>query len=123
MAFWSGLLDAGLASRQQVLAGITGSLEFRIVQVTQVYQQILMRPPDPRGLNNFVQFLLNGGTVEQLKAALAGSQEFFNDAQALDTTPGLTTANQKYVDFLFQKILNPDGGCRRTERLHATIEQ
>jgi hypothetical protein len=37
---------------------------------------------------------------------LAASQEFFNDAQALDTTAGLTTANQKYVDFLFQKILN-----------------
>ena len=53
-----------------------------------------------------MQFLQGGGTVEQLKAMLAASQEFFNDAQTLDTTAGLTTANQKYVDFLFQKILS-----------------
>jgi hypothetical protein len=30
-------------------------------------------------LNGFVHFLLNGGSVEQLKAMLAGSREFFND--------------------------------------------
>jgi hypothetical protein len=106
LAYFGGLLDAGLATRQQVVADITSSLEYRIVQVTQAYQQILLRAPDATGLNAFVQMLMNGGTVEQVKAALAGSQEFFNDAQALDTTAGLTTSNQKYVDFLFQKILS-----------------
>jgi hypothetical protein len=106
LTFWGTLLDSGQVSRPQVVAGITNSLEFRIVQVTQAYQQILQRKPDAVGLDNFVQFLINGGTVEQVKAALAGSQEFFNDAQALDTTAGLTTANQKVVDFLFQRILN-----------------
>jgi hypothetical protein len=44
--------------------------------------------------------------VEQLKAILASSQEFMNNAQTQDTTTGLTTANQKFVDFLFQKVLN-----------------
>jgi hypothetical protein len=106
LAFWGGVLDAGVLTRQQVVADITSSLEFRIVTVTRAYQQILSRAPDPAGLAGFVQFLANGGTIEQVKAALAGSQEFFNDAQALDTTTGLTTANQKAVDFLFQKILN-----------------
>src|SRR5207253_1306514 len=64
------------------------------------------RQADPTGLNNFVQLLQSGGTVEQLKAILGSSQEFTNNAQAQDTTSGLTTANQKFVDFLFQKILN-----------------
>jgi hypothetical protein len=106
LQFWGGLLDAGAMNRTQVVQGIENSLEFRITEVNAAYQQILARQADPAGLNTFVQFLTNGGTVEQLKATLASSPEFFNDAQTLDQTPGLTTANQKYVDFLFQKVLN-----------------
>jgi hypothetical protein len=93
-------------NRVQVVQAIENSLEYRIVEVNSAYQQILGRPADPVGLNAFVPFLQNGGTVEQLKALLGSSPEFVNDAQAQDTTPGLTTANQKFVDFLFQKVLN-----------------
>ncbi len=106
LQFWSGVLDAGLMNRVQVVQGIENSLEFRIVEVNTAYQKILGRQADPVGLNGFVQFLQNGGTMEQLKATLGSSPEFMNDAQTQDTTPGLTTANQKFVDFLFQKVLN-----------------
>ena len=44
--------------------------------------------------------------MPQLKAILGSSQEFINNAQSLDSTAGLTTANEKTVDYLFQKILN-----------------
>jgi hypothetical protein len=105
LQFWGGLLDGGIANRLQVVQGIEDSLEFRIVEVNHAYQQILGRQADPLGLNAFVQFLANGGTVEQLKAMLASSQEFLMAALAQDTTAGLTTSNQKFVDFLFQKAL------------------
>jgi hypothetical protein len=105
LQFFGGLLDNGIANRLQVVEGIENSLEYRTVEVNQAYQQILGRQADPIGLNTFTQFLTNGGTVEQLKAMLASSQEFQADAQAQDTTAGLTTANQKVVDFLFQKVL------------------
>lgn len=105
LQFWGGVIDAGIMSRTQVVQGIESSQEYRIVQVNSAYQQILGRQADPTGLNSFVQFLQSGATVEQLKALLAGSQEFLNNAQAMDTTSGLTTANQKFVDFLFQKVL------------------
>ena len=42
---------------------------------------------------------------EQLKAILGSSPEFLNLAQTQDTTAGLTTTNEKIVDFLFQKVL------------------
>jgi hypothetical protein len=106
LQFWGGGLAAGIMSRLQVVQGIENSLEYQVIEVNSAYQQILGRQADPGGLNGFVQFLQNGGTLEQLKAMLAGSLEFMNDAQTQDTTPGLTTANQKFVDFLFQKVLN-----------------
>jgi hypothetical protein len=105
LQYWGGALDASLLNRTQVIQGIENSLEYRVIEVNSAYQQILGRQADAVGLNNYVPFLQNGGTVEQLKASLGGSQEFFNDAQAQDTTSGLTTTNQIVVDFLFQKVL------------------
>jgi hypothetical protein len=74
--------------------------------VNGAYSQILGRQADPTGLSIFVQALQHGATLEQVKAGLAGSPEFMSDAQVQDTTPGLTTPNQKFVDFLFQKVLS-----------------
>src|SRR5262249_13926560 len=105
LQFWGGLLDSSVANRFQVVQGIEDSLEFRIVEVNHAYQQILGRQADPVGLNTFVQFLANGGAVEQLKAMLASSQEYVTDAVAQDRTAGLATSNQQFVDFLFQKAL------------------
>jgi|GEM_PF-6827127 len=105
LQYWGGLLEAGLLTRSQVVLGIEGSTEYRVDEVNQAFQQFLGRAPDPAGLAGFVPFLLSGATVEQLKANLAGSLEFFNDAQSMDMTPGLTTPDQKFVDFLFQKVL------------------
>jgi hypothetical protein len=106
LQFWGGALDAGIMNRTQVVLGIENSLEYLIVEVNAAYQQILGRQADPAGLNSFVQLLQSGGTVEQVKSLLGSSQEFMNNAQAQDTTSGLTTANQKFIDFLFQKVLN-----------------
>jgi hypothetical protein len=106
LQLFGGLLDNGTLNRLQVAQDIENSVEFRTVEVNHAYQQILGRQADPTGLNAFIQFLANGGTVEQLKATLAASPEFLTNALAQDTTAGMTTSNQKFVDFLFQKVLN-----------------
>jgi hypothetical protein len=125
LAFWGGLLDAGLSNRGQVVVGIETSLEYRIVEVTHAYQQFLNRPPDPGGLNTFVQFLMGGGTVEQMKAIIAGSPEFFNLSQTQSHPAGVTTPNQQFVDSLFRSVLgrpaDPSGLSVFTQELNANV--
>src|SRR5262249_47434538 len=73
-------------------------------------QDILHRAADAQGLHDFVAFLQSGGSIENVRAALFASQEFFNLAQG-DNTPGLTTPDQKFVDSAFLTAFNrhPDG--------------
>src|SRR5207253_792844 len=54
------------------------SLEYRTLVVQGLYGRLLGRPADPAGLNNWVNFLNQGGTADQLEAILIGSAEYFN---------------------------------------------
>src|SRR5262249_19195416 len=72
---WAALLDQG-ASRQQVVAGILGSLEYRTRVVQQVYRTYLHRDADVQGLASFTAFLANGGTVEGVQARVVASPEY-----------------------------------------------
>jgi Domain of unknown function (DUF4214) len=104
LAFFGGQLDGGLLNRTQVVQQIENSLEFHTVEVNAAYQAILHRQADPGGLSNFVQFLNQGGTAAQVQQLLFSSQEFFDLSQKANTT--LPAGNQRYVDLLFQDILN-----------------
>ncbi|HVA44979.1 MAG TPA: TIGR03118 family protein [Pirellulales bacterium] len=75
LVFWSGL--EGSIGRQQVVADIQNSTEYRSDQVEAVYGTYLHRPADPSGLSYFVSFLQAGNTVEQMETVLASSPEFF----------------------------------------------
>ncbi|MCI0456649.1 MAG: FG-GAP-like repeat-containing protein [Gemmataceae bacterium] len=80
LAFWSGLLDRGAAGRSQVVEGILNSVEYRTLAVRQVYREILQREVDPSGLESWVHFLNfreAGHGVEDLKALLLGSGEYY----------------------------------------------
>src|SRR5262249_3869410 len=68
--------------------------------------QYLHRPADPLGLSGGIAFLQSGGTVEQLAAFLAGSQEYFQ-IQGGGT-------NQGWEDALYQDALHRpiDSGTR-----------
>ena len=55
------------------------SVEYRARQVQNIYVALLGRHADPAGLNNAVAFLGQGGTIEQLKSAILGSPEFFQN--------------------------------------------
>jgi hypothetical protein len=73
---WVYALDHG-ASPTSVVAGIESSAEYLSYRVQGLYQFWLHRAADPTGLNSFVAFLQHGGTLEQVRAALAGSNEYF----------------------------------------------
>jgi hypothetical protein len=103
LAFFGGLLDSGILNRAQVVQQIENSLEFRVVEVNSAYQTILNRQADPVGLSNFVKFLSQGGTVEQMKDFLFSSQEFFNLSQTANTA--LPAGNERFVDLLFVDVL------------------
>jgi hypothetical protein len=70
------LLDQG-ASRTQIALAIISSPPYVFKEVNDAYVRLLGRPAEPRGLNAGVRFLQQGGTLEQLKAILLGSQEYF----------------------------------------------
>ncbi len=76
LAGWGSALEQGWLNRVQVVLGIESSLEYRIDQVQAAYRSLLNRAADPQGLAGAVGFLLAGGTVEQLQAAIMGSPEY-----------------------------------------------
>jgi hypothetical protein len=84
LANWGGLLDQGV-SRDQVVLDIENTTEYRMDQVEALYQRYFKRAADPTGLSGGVAFLENGGTVEQLAAALIDSPEYAQRAGSTDT--------------------------------------
>jgi hypothetical protein len=70
-------LNAGV-SRATVVQQIEALPEYRAAQVQQLYQRYLHRDADAGGLRAFTSFLGDGGRVEQVGAALVGSQEYFD---------------------------------------------
>jgi uncharacterized delta-60 repeat protein len=73
------ILNSGAASRQQVAAGILGSLEYEQDLVTNYYNTFLHRNPDPSGLAAWSNALAHGITDETVIASLIGSDEYFNN--------------------------------------------
>jgi hypothetical protein len=98
LAYWSARVDAGVSPMQIVLDIENDPLnEFRTLEVQDLYSQYLHRAADPLGLNGGIAFLRSGGTVEQLAAFLAGSDEYFRSRGA--------SSNQSWEDALAQDSL------------------
>jgi hypothetical protein len=81
-----------------VARAIQNSPEYREVLVRDAYRRLLLRAADPSGLANWSQFLAQGGTTEQLDAALLGSEEYF-------THFGLSN-NDVFLEALYHNTLN-----------------
>lgn len=96
LAAWLAQLDQGMP-RSQLVAEIEQSAEYRLDEVTAIYQHYLRRPADSAALEMGSQLLAQGGTDEQLAAIVAGSPEYF--ALHGGTNAGFLTA-------LFQDALN-----------------
>jgi hypothetical protein len=96
LAFWNSQLAQG-ATREQVIAGIQSTQEYREVEVNGLYEQYLHRSADPSGLAAFSQHLAHGDTVEQLASIIVSSAEYFH-ARGGDTNHG-------FVDALYHDAL------------------
>jgi hypothetical protein len=94
---WTAQLQEGV-SRGQVVLAIESSPEYRALQVQGLYRSLLKRAADPGGLASSIAFLAAGGTVEQLGAVIAGSQEYFQ-ARGGGTNNG-------FLGALYQDVLN-----------------
>jgi hypothetical protein len=83
------------------------------VHVTHAYRGILGREPDPRGLEDYVNFLAKGGTVLQFCRKLIDSVEFRNYSQDIIA--------EKFAEELYQKILgrpsDPGGFAHTVEEI------
>src|SRR5258708_21892454 len=80
LLFWTNQLRT--SSRQQVVQGIENSNEFVSRELQLFFKTLLGRDVDQAGLNFFGKQLQTGATVDQVKAAIMGSDEFFIHAGA-----------------------------------------
>jgi uncharacterized delta-60 repeat protein len=100
LALWSGLLDQGSATRTQIAQSIEVSPEFQERVVSQLYEQYLQRALDPIGAADWTRFLAGGGTIDQLRAQILGSDEYA--ALQLATSPSLPYVQAVYHDVLLR---------------------
>jgi len=99
---WLGVLSG--RGRRAVLNGIVGSDEALRSVVDEVFEELLGRHVDPVGLQGFVTFLRNGGTLEDLISAVGLSDEF--QSQAGQTNDG--TQREQLFRTLYQALLQRD---------------
>jgi cyclophilin family peptidyl-prolyl cis-trans isomerase len=102
MASFTAFLDNG-GSRDDVVLRIVNSQERRTNEIQRLYRTHLGRDADAAGLAGYLAALevqSNGfaGTLEQVQAALLGSDEYFQQ-QGGGTNDG-------FLDALFQDVLN-----------------
>jgi hypothetical protein len=72
-------LDRGM-SHTQLVQVFVNSDEYHMRAVQQLYQTILHRAADAPGLAGFVSFLDAGGSLNDVRAQLLASTEFYNNA-------------------------------------------
>jgi hypothetical protein len=75
-AGWATMLNDG-ANPSAVVLGLENSAEYRTAEVDGLYKTYLHRLADPSGLQNGLNLLNAGGTVEQLAEFLTSSPEYF----------------------------------------------
>jgi hypothetical protein len=75
------------------------SLEYRTDEVERLYQNILGRAADPLGLQYAVDYLGQGGRVEQVAIVMLASPEFFQDNG---------NDNDRFVGAVYEDLLDAD---------------
>jgi hypothetical protein len=100
LASWSGLLDNGQVTPAQVVQMLEGSQEYHQLVVEQLYGQYLHRAADPGGLSGWEGFLAGGGTIDQMRALLLGSPEYFSI-----TPPNTAAGNDSFVADVYRDVL------------------
>ncbi|WP_022704462.1 DUF4214 domain-containing protein [Pseudorhodobacter ferrugineus] len=114
---WTGLLNSGARSREQVVNGFSESVELRqkteagtlafsyegvkmelMDDVFRLYQAVLGRSPDMGGFNTWVDRLASGVSLTSVISGFVNSNEF-------QTTYSRATASE-FVTLLYANVLN-----------------
>src|SRR5206468_415257 len=69
LAYWSNLLNTG-TTRYTVVSQIMQSQEYRTVEVSAIYANLLKRAPDALGITTFTAALANGASLGSLAETL-----------------------------------------------------
>jgi hypothetical protein len=103
LSTWGGYLAGGGNQAMAAYAIETAAPqhEFWVTEVELNYKTLLRREADSTGLTGFVNSLATGGTIEQMQAAILGSQEYFQ-TQGGGTNQGFLTA--LYRDLLARDV-------------------
>jgi uncharacterized repeat protein (TIGR01451 family) len=111
LAFWTMLLDLGLP-RDQAVLGIENNPAYRAAEVTALYRRFYHHGPDAGSLNAWVDFLMAGGSIEEVEMVLAGLPEYFA-ARGGGTLTG-------FLEALYEDVLGRPADRRSLGRwLHA----
>ncbi len=107
LSAYGDALAAGTATHASLVDTIMSSDEFQqdVAPVARLYLSALLRVPDQPGLDNWVNYVRAGNTLQSTADLFASSAEFTNRYGAMDNTA--------YVTALYQNILgrqpDPDG--------------
>jgi hypothetical protein len=74
--FWAHALDSGTLTPYAAALAIERSVEGDIYQVTQLYEHYLNRAPDGPGLQNWVNHMQAGASINDIAQLILGSDEY-----------------------------------------------
>jgi hypothetical protein len=112
LQYYSAQLDAGQTTRQQVATAVQNSDEWRGRTVTMLFKALLGRPADSASIGYYTP-QLRSGTVEDVTAVIAASQEYF--ARAGGSNDAFVSA--LYHDFLHHAA-DPAGRAAWVDQLN-----
>ncbi len=98
--YWVNVLNANTMTPAQVAAAISHTPEALGVVVDGLYLKFLNRAADPNGRAGLVNYLKNGGTIEQVIVSLVTSAEYAADVGGTD---------YGYIESLYVKLLGRTG--------------
>jgi hypothetical protein len=76
LSFWMNAQEHGV-SRLFITEQITNSTAYRTRLISNLFQNYLGRPASGNDVNVYLNYLLNGGTDEGMKAIILGSSEYY----------------------------------------------
>lgn len=78
LTFFVGQIKSGVPHSQVVLA-VQNNSEYRGIVVTELFNRLLKRAPDPLAVLGFSNLLAQGSTVEQIESIIIGSVEYYQN--------------------------------------------
>lgn len=115
LAFYSNLLDQGKLDRLQTALAIESSPEFKNLVVTDDYEEVLRREPDPAERTAALQFLNQGGTEAGLEVRLLATPEYFANRGG--------STNAGFVQAVYEDVLGRSASANEVQAWTQLLDQ